>query len=80
MVIGINDRSYNLVGGEVILLNLLTIGAKDIDLGSQIFPKYYLIEGCWLVGRQTQTKRDALKSLVSPWGIGRDRWIMNLND
>ena len=54
-------------------MNLLTIGAKDIDLGSQIFPKYYLMEGCSLVRRQTQTKRDALKSLVSPWGIGRDR-------
>ena len=79
MVIGINDRSYNLVGGEVILLNLLTIGAKDIDLGSQIFPKYYLIEGCWLVGRQTQTKRDAMKSLVSPCTVGKTRWITNLN-
>ena len=38
LVIGINDRSHNFVGGEVKLLNLLTIGAKDIDMGSQIFP------------------------------------------
>ena len=80
MVIGINVRSYILVGGEVRLLNLLTIGAKDIDLGSQIFPKYYLMEGCWLVQRQTQTKRDAMKSLVIPCLIGRGRWILNLND
>ena len=39
MVIGINDRSYNLVGGEVILLNLLTIGAKYIDMGSKDISK-----------------------------------------